>query len=259
MANNNSNINKYTLELKSKLNRNYLSPLFIRYANLLFANEHYEEFISVCMTGLQIYPNYLTAKLILLKAYMKAEYLSEAEILFSEIKSKITNNELKRKLESNIFNLKSISKQEKIYYPAAVRNKIDFKTFNGSFQLQENLFSEFTLKDFFSNESSGKVSENNDFLNYQYQFENFHFLKSKRETDSKFLRKSEMKDISEPESEIFNKIKIVTETLADIYASQKNYKEAFDAYNFLLRAGSGNTKRIEEKLQELERNMMNQD
>jgi len=259
MANNNSNIDKYTLELKSKLNRNYMSPLFIRYANLLFGNEQYEECISVCMTGLQIYPNYLTAKLILLKAYMKAEYLNEAEILFSEVKSKITNNDLKQKLESNIRNLKSISTQEKIYYPIAARNKIDFKTFNGSFQLQENLFSEFTLKDFFSQEFAGKINENSDYLNYQYQFENFHFLKTKKEAESKFHRKSEIKNTSESESEIFNKIKIVTETLADIYASQKNYKEAFDAYNFLLRAGSGNTKRIEEKLQELERNMMNQD
>ena len=129
MAAVNSKIDKYILELKSKLNRNYLSPHFIRYANLLFANEQYEECISVCMTGLQIYPNYLTAKLILLKAYMKAEYLNEAEILFGEIKSRITNKDMKQKLESNIRNLKSISKQEKIYYPTSARNKIDFKNF----------------------------------------------------------------------------------------------------------------------------------
>lgn len=255
----NNNIDKYTLEIKSKLNRNYLSPLFIRYANLLFANEHYEECISVCMKGLQIYPNYLTAKLILLKAYMKAEYLSESEILFNEIKSKLTNNELKQKIESNIRNLKSISKQEKIYYPSAVRNKIEFKTFNGSFQLQENLFSEFTLKDFFSSDEENKIYENKDFLNYQYQFENFHFRKLKKDPNTIQIQDREVKNDPDTSSELFNKIKIVTETLADIYASQKNYKEAFDAYNFLLRAGSGNTKRIEEKLQELERSMMNQD
>ena len=261
MAAVNSKIDKYILELKSKLNRNYLSPLFIRYANLLFANEQYEECISVCMTGLQIYPNYLTAKLILLKAYMKAEYLNEAEILFGEIKSRITNKDMKQKLESNIRNLKSISKQEKIYYPTSARNKIDFKNFNSSFQLQENLFSEFTLNDFFSAEDENIINDNKDYLNYQYQFENFHFRKSKKDTEKKNqqLLEIENKNTPDPESELFNKIKIVTETLADIYASQKNYKEAFDAYNFLLRAGSGNTKRIEEKLQELERNMMNPD
>lgn len=68
-----SNYDKYTLELKSKLDKNFLSPTFIRLANLLYANEHYEECIAVCKTGLEIYPNYLTAKLILLKAFLKAE------------------------------------------------------------------------------------------------------------------------------------------------------------------------------------------
>lgn len=259
MAGNNSNIDKYTLELKSKLSKNYLSPIFIRYANLLFANEQYEECISVCVTGLQIYPYYLTAKLILLKAYMKAEYLNESEILFSEIKSKLANNELRQKLESNIRNLKSISKQEKIYYPTSVSNKIDFKTFNRNFHLQENLFSEFTIKDFFSEDEYSKISENKDYLNYHYQFENYHFRKSKKDSSTTKLQEQIVINAPDPESELFNRIKIVTETLADIYASQKNFKEAFDAYNFLLRAGSGNTKRIEEKLHELERSMMNSD
>ena len=85
MLNSKFNIDNHTLEVKSKIDRNFLSPLFIRYANLLYANEQFEECISVCKTGLEIYPNYLTAKLILLKAFLKAEYLNEAEILFREI------------------------------------------------------------------------------------------------------------------------------------------------------------------------------
>ena len=50
-----------------------------------------------------------------------------------------------------------------------------------------------------------------------------------------------------------SKVRIITETLADLYAEQGNYKEAMEAYNLLLRAGSTNYKRIEEKLLELER------
>ncbi len=84
-----NNFDKYTRKIKSKLDKNYLSPLFIRLANLLYANEQYEDCISVCKTGLEIYPQYLTAKLILLKAYLKAEYLNEAEILFQNIKTKL--------------------------------------------------------------------------------------------------------------------------------------------------------------------------
>lgn len=56
-----------------------------------------------------------------------------------------------------------------------------------------------------------------------------------------------------------SKIKIVTETLADIYAAQGNYTEAFEAYKILIRAGSVNKLRIEEKLNELERNMLRND
>ena len=54
---------------------------------------------------------------------------------------------------------------------------------------------------------------------------------------------------------LLSRVKIVTETLADLYAAQGNFKEAFDAYNILLRAGTPGKKRIEEKLHELERNM----
>ncbi len=112
-----NNLDKYTLEVKLKLNKNFLSPLFIRLANLFYMNEQYEECISICKTGLEIYPGYLTAKLILLKAFLKAEYLNEAEILFKEIKPKLTNNDQLTRLKQNIQHLKTISQQEKIYYP----------------------------------------------------------------------------------------------------------------------------------------------
>jgi len=48
-------------------------------------------------------------------------------------------------------------------------------------------------------------------------------------------------------------VKIVTETLADLLAKQKNYKEAFDAYNILLNRESTNKARILQKLYDIEK------
>ncbi|MCI0474600.1 MAG: hypothetical protein L0Y76_13575, partial [Ignavibacteria bacterium] len=50
-------------------------------------------------------------------------------------------------------------------------------------------------------------------------------------------------------------VKIVTETIADVMVKQGLYKDAFDAYTLLLRAGHKNKKRILEKISELERRM----
>lgn len=250
------NLDKYTQEIKTKLDRNFLSPLFIRLANLLYINEQYEECISVCKTGLDIYPNYLTAKLILLKAFLKAEYLNEAEILFNEIRSKITNKDMLGKLDANIQNLKSISRQEKIYYTKSPKNKFDYKSFVKKFDVQENLFSNFTLNNFFSEMTGTEIKNDKEFQSFLDRFESFHF-----DRDEAPPHKPEPAATKKPAGaeDMLNKIRIVTETLADIYAEQGNYKEALDAYNMLLRAGSGNSKRIEEKIYELERNMLRYD
>lgn len=252
-----NNLDKYTLEVKAKLDKNYLSPLFIRLANLLYANEHYEDCIAVCKTGLEIYPNYLTARLILLKAFLKAEYLNEAEILYKEIKSRLTNNELKIRLENNIQSLKAISKQEKIYYPKSAKYKYDYKSFEKKFNPQENLFSEFSLKDLFAeyDGESIKFENDKDFRNFTDQLESFHFERSFSDAPKNQDSVLKKQIPSSGTEEFLSKVKIVTETLADIYAQQGNFNEAFEAYNILLRAGSGNSKRIEEKLNELERNM----
>ncbi len=49
------------------------------------------------------------------------------------------------KLQGNIQNLKNISRQEKIYYFRFPKNKFDYKSFGKKFQLEEDLFSEFSI------------------------------------------------------------------------------------------------------------------
>lgn len=254
-----NNLDKYTQEVKLNLDKNFLSPLFIRLANILYLNENYEECIEVCKTGLEIYPNYLTAKLILLRAFLKAEYLNEAEILFKEIKPKITNKELLNKISSNVQSLKTISRQEKIYYPKSPKNKFDFKYFEKKYHMQENLFSDFSLKDLLTDSSGFNFENDKEFQNFINQFETFHFEKGHPHSPKNSETQIKKQLPPTGSDELLNKIKIVTETLADIYAGQGNYKDAFEAYNILLRAGSGNSKRIEEKIYELERNMLKYD
>ncbi|MEO8664786.1 MAG: tetratricopeptide repeat protein [Ignavibacteria bacterium] len=254
-----NNFDKYTLKIRSKLDENFLSPLFIRLANLLYANEQYEECISVCKTGLEIYPHYLTAKLILLKAYLKAEYLNEAEILFNEIRSKLPNKEMVSKLQANIQNLKTISRQEKIYYFKSPKNKFDFKSFGKKFHLEEDLFSELSIDNLFDDAYRKKILNEKGFRNFLERFDEFHFDVNSSSAGKINTDLQKAQTAASNSEDLLGKIKIITETLADIYAGQGNYKEAFDAYNILIRAGSVNSKRIEEKLNELERNMLKND
>lgn len=252
-------LDKYTLDVKNKLNNNYLSPLFIRLANLLYINEDYEYCIDVCKTGLEIYPDYLTAKLILIKALLKSEYLNEAEILFNDIKEKIPDDEMYDKLASSINNLKSLSGQEKIYYPRSHKLKYDFKDFQKKFPLQENLFSESDITDFLSVKSETMNHTKIEFENFMKHFNAFHFDKDVSSiSDQGITGKYVTEELNEAAT-LISRMKIITETLADLYAEQGNFKEAFEAYNFLLRAGSSNKKRIEDKLYELERNIFRKD
>lgn len=254
-----NNLDKYTLELKNRLDKSYLSPLFIRLANLLYINDKFEECIEVCKTGLVIYPDYFTAKLILLKAFLKAGYLNEAEVLFNEIKNKIPDSEMYLKLKENIENLKSISGQEKIYYTKSHKNKYDYKLFDKNFRIQEKLFQEFEINSFLNGKSSEDAVDKSEFENFLSLYNSFHF--EKESAGKKAYKSSLLKKPNETSGagDLLGKVKIVTETLADLYAEQGNFKEAFEAYNLLLRAGTPNKKRIEDKIYELERNMFRKD
>jgi tetratricopeptide (TPR) repeat protein len=249
------------IEAREKVERNFLSPLFVKLANLHYLNEEYEECIEVCRTGLTIYPDYLTAKLILLKAFLKAEYLNEAESLFQEIRTKITSPLLLAKLRNTIDSLASVSNQEQIYFPASPVIKADFAEFERSINIQEKLFSEHDLESFLHAESeAGGGSLDPDFADFLKLFDSFHF--NKHQTSYPPTKKIEPPGRTQGTSEgdaLLGKVRIITETLADLYADQGNFKEAFEAYNFLLRAGSPNYKRIEDKINDLERKVIQND
>ncbi len=246
-------INKYVYELKKKLDGNFLSPLFVRLANLFYLNEEYEECIELCKTGLKIYPDYLTAKLVLLKALLKMEYLTEAENLFEEIAPKIKGMEIHATYERIFTELRKLSGQEKIYYPLDVKNKIDFKLFESTFDIREFVKENLSLEevinepdivksdDFIDKESFGRFLNEYDSLAISAKL-------NEKNDDLKVVNQNQLK---------YYKLKIITETIADLYAKQGNFREAFEAYNILLKLTPSSQDRISQKIFELERIMAN--
>src|SRR5690606_16740989 len=113
--------------LRSSLNEKIFSPVFIRLANVYFLNKQYESCISVCKTGLDIYPDYITAKVLMLKSLLKLGHLNESEKAFNEIESKILNLPIHAKLKESLVKLRQEPNQERIFYNFAKEPELDFE------------------------------------------------------------------------------------------------------------------------------------
>lgn len=251
-------LEEYINNLRTKLNESVFSPNFIRLANLYFINEQYDECINVCTIGLQIFPDYLTAKLLLLKALIKLEYLSEAEKLFPEIKSKIPNKDLIKQFERSISEIKEKPGQERIFYPHKINATIEYQSYKNKIdEINKDISGSFDIDEYVDPDfKAPKELENafekfcNDYSNFKFDLNENQFIKSETKP------KKENGTQSNPGS-FLNKINIVTETIADIYTKQGYLKEAFDVYNMLIENNHPNKRRIQEKLYELERNLVN--
>jgi len=241
------NLDGYIENLKASLNEKIFSPVFIRLANVYFLNKQYEACISVCKTGLDIYPDYLTAKVLLLKSLLKLGHLNEAEKYFNEIESKIISLPVHAKFKESLVKLKHEPNQERIFYNFAKEPALKFDRNKDSVM---SIVGKSKLK------SIEVKNDDMTDLEQKVNKEKFEKLKSNFETiplNSKTGSSHNDPAKKEYKEELFGRIKIVTETLADIYAQQGNFKEAFNAYNLIIRAGAPNKKRIETKLMELER------
>ena len=251
-----NSLEEYIKIQRQKLNENVFSPSFIRLANLYFINEEYDDCINICTIGLKIFPEYLTANILLLKALIKLEYISEAEKVFTEIKHRIPNKEIKDYLEKNITELKNKPKQERIFYPHNICSVIEFEEYKKNIseindvKIQTNNIDDINNSEFIKN-----ITSTEDFKNFSELFELFEFDNEVNQTQNGSKKEEkEFKHTTNPDS-FLHKIQIVTETIADIYSTQGYLIEAFDVYNILILNNHPNKKRIQEKLYELERNL----
>lgn len=247
--------------MKLKLNEDVFSPSFIRLANFYFMNEQFEECINVCTIGLQVFPGYTTAKIILIKALLKLGYASEAENLFAEIEHKISYSNISGLLKKAINDLKLNPGQERIFYPENIHPSVDFRNYKDLIDDINELKNEFDFEEFeklVESQTQDSVIEENIFKIFSDKFNEF-------KLDNSYISKSEPpptvrkeKEIVPAENLFLSKIRILTETITDIYVKQGFLKEAFEAYNILLKQDNQNKERIREKLNELERHLHSQ-
>ena len=253
-----SSLNSYIKDIKGKVNQGLFSPLFVRLANLYYHDGQYDKCINICNIGLIIYPDYTTTKILLLKSLLKLEYISEAENILRELEDKFPDNVTILNYRAELNHLKKSNKQEKIYYPNKINVNLDFHNYSKKLNdliendLQKNIGLEELIEKLSNNNLSG-IFETGSYEKFVNDFDMLRLEPVKQQKDKPEDIEGNEKKLPGETQGFFSKIKIITETLADILAKQGFFKEAFEAYNLLLQSDTSNKRRIQEKLFELER------
>jgi hypothetical protein len=253
-----NSLDNHINNLKEKLEEDFFSPSFLRLANIFYLNNKFDECISICKIGIELIPDYITPRILLIKALLKLEYINEAETELQKIENKILKTDIYQIFINKIVTLKKTSSQERIYYPGSLYKSLDYKVFEKRIKKIVKEITPHDIQDETETLSLDKLNtdsnEEFDMNSYDLFLDKLSALKLEKDTEAKTESEAESKETSD--YDVMSKMKIITETLADIYAKQGNFKEAFNSYTFLIRAGSPNKKRIEEKLIALERNFI---
>jgi len=238
-----TDIIKYLIQkLEDKIRSNPLTPEFVKLANYYLINGSITEAIDLLQAGLKFYPHYTTAQLLLGKAYLSNRYFIDAKKLFEklltenpemaiaqkylDIATDLTKNEVSRRLEEDII--------PKLEFKAPVYNDYDFNY---------NLFPSYEIEELSGDRLDLKeIEESNDYADFRKIFETPHFFK--KDNGKPSYEKKRLKNKFE--------VKIITETLADIFAKQGNYFDAMEAYTYLLKIKPERTEVLESKISEVE-------
>jgi tetratricopeptide (TPR) repeat protein len=238
-----TDIIKYLIgKLEDKIRSNPLTPEFVKLANYYLINGNISEAIDLLQAGLKFYPNYVTAHLLLGKAYLSNRYFIDAKKIFEklladnpemaisqkylEISADLTKSEVSRRHEDDII--------PKLEFKAPVYNEYDFNF---------NLFPTYEIEELNTEKVDLKeIEESNEYSDFRKIFESPHFFK--KEGSKPTYEKKRLKNKFE--------VKIITETLADIFAKQGNYFDAMEAYTYLLKIKPERRETLESKISEVE-------
>jgi len=255
------NLDNYIGFLKEKLEENPFSPVLIKLANLYFFNERYDSCVKMCNMLIELYPFYLSPRILKIRALIKLEYFNEAETELNNIDNKVQNKELLELLHSSIEEFRSKQTQAKIFYNEMLSDLDKFEDYKDYFKdlifcnsLPANSNPELS---FIDSEFLLKVEKDVNFLNFTEEIKKISLDLNQNKKGTKSIEDilpNSMPTLNNKDSLIGN-VKIITETIADVMAKQGLNKEAFDAYTLLLRAGHRNKKNILDKIAELERRM----
>jgi tetratricopeptide (TPR) repeat protein len=238
-----TDIIKYLItKLEDKIRNNPLSPEFVKLANYYIINSNVGEAIELLNAGLNFYPNYITARMLLGKAYLANRYFHDAKKIFEEILSKNPDMAIARKyldIADDLAHNEVSRRHEEDVVP-----KLEFKApVYNDFEFNYNLFPSYEIE-----ELSGaridleSVGESNDYADFRKVFESPHYFK--KDNAKPTYEKKRLKNKFE--------VRIITETLADIFAHQGNYFDAMEAYAYLIKIKPERKDAIESKISEVE-------
>jgi tetratricopeptide (TPR) repeat protein len=234
-----SDVIKYLIsKFEEKIRSNPLTPEFAKLANYYLIDGRVNEAISLLHQGLNFYPDYTTAKLILGKSYLANRYYYDAKKLFEGILSDYPNMDIAEKyLEiANDLSRSEVSrKHEDDIIPRLEFKAIEFHDYDFNY----NLFPSYEIEEI---ETVSFDDESQEFTEFKDVFKSPNFFKPER-VGMKFEKKR-----------LRNKfeVKIITETLADIFARQGNYFDAIEAYTYLLKIKPERKEQLESKISEVE-------
>lgn len=238
-----TDIIKYLIQkLEDKIRTNPFTPEFVKLANYYLINGNITEAIDLLQAGLKFYPNYTTAHLLLGKAYLSNRYFIDAKRVFEKlltdypemaiaqkylgIASEMTKTEVSRRFDDDVV--------PKLEFKAPVFNDYEFNY---------NLFPSYEIEELSSDKIDlSMLDDTNDYAEFKKVFESPHFFKKER--SKPVYEKKRLKNKFE--------VKIITETLADIFAKQGNYFDAMEAYTYLLKIKPERKEILESKISEVE-------
>lgn len=115
------NISPKIEELQSKLDKDPDSKIFLPLAEEYRKSGMLEEAIAICQDGLKKHPNYVSARVVLGRAYMELKRTIEAQAEFEEVISKIPDNLMANKHLGDIYFMQGNLKSALERYQAVLR------------------------------------------------------------------------------------------------------------------------------------------
>ncbi len=217
---------KFIPPLEAKLSNNPKSPTFARLASYYLMEGNAQKAADVCVAGLRFFPNYATARLILGRAYEALGRTVEAMIEYRKVHRAVPENEAVGAL------LKNVEQREQEAFKAFAEERA-----NKLRERRNTLTIEAYAHQEQSNERTG-----------EFLLHRLHESRRIAPVQPVVPRRVE----EEPASVEHNTPKIVTATLAEIYANQGEFREAIDAYKKLRVQHPDSAERFDKRIHELE-------
>lgn len=238
-----TDIIKYLIaKFEEKVRANPLSPEFVKLANYYLINGNVSEAISLLQAGLNFYPDYVTARLLLGRCYLANRYFFDAKKVFEQILADYPDMNIVLKYIDVAVELAKSEVSRK--HEDDIIPKLEFKApeFN-DFDFNYNLFPSYEIDEWGKDKIDERsFAETPEFTEFKDIMESPYFFKKEKVKPT--FEKKRLRNKFE--------VKIITETLADIFARQGNYFDAIEAYTHLLKIKPERKEQLENKIDEVE-------